>query len=202
MYALAAPPSTVLAEITRHQPAGMSKTGSSAGTFVEGVSYVPRSLPGWAYAAQLLVNITGSKTGGTLLRTDAQVLAYPRRTAAEYISPGRYHVLTISVTSMDSRPHAKRVVVTSVTAIAGIAALLNRSHAEPTVMANCPAIFASYRLTLAVSPRMTPAVVLTATRQSCLGIGVTVLGHKQPTLQAGDALVNAADRLLGYTPRP
>lgn len=201
MYALAAQPATALAEIAGRQPAGLTKTGSTSGSLAEGVSYAPKSLPAWAYAAQLLVNVTGSKTGGTLLRIDAQVLAYPSRTAAEYIDPARYHVLTISVSSMDSRPHGKRVVVTSAAAIADIARLVNRSHAEATVTANCPAIFANYRLAFAVTRHSAPAVVLTATMQSCLGIGVTVLGHKQPTLAVSGALVSAADRLLGYTPR-
>jgi hypothetical protein len=201
LFALPGQPATVLAALTRHPPAGMTSNGSSTSPLVHGVGYTPRSLPDWAYEAQLVVNAT-SGADGTLLRVDAQVLLFPSRSAAEYIKPGQYHVLTVSVTSMDSKPHSKRVVVTSATKIARIVALLNGSHAEPMVTLMCPLIYANYRLTLAATPHSAPAVVLTTTRNSCLGTGVQVRGHKQPTLEVGESLVNAADRLLGYTPQP
>ncbi len=193
-------------------PAGMSLTVTGQGTGLQGpvgaevayteVAYEPRSVPAGVNAAQLVLTIAADGSGGSLVRVDAQVIWYPRRSAAEYIVPGRYHALTVAVTVFNPTLHTITKVVTSPAAIAQLADALNRSQVEPLTFAGCPAIFVTYRLAFAVSPRSAPVVVVTATQQPCLGVQITVGGRKQPPLQDDASVVAIADRLLGFTPRP
>jgi hypothetical protein len=139
---------------------------------------------------------------GSLLRADAQVIWYPSRTAAEYIDPGRYHVLAITVTLYDPKLHTVHRVVTSQQVIARLAEALDRSQAEPPLDLNCPLEFATYRLALSVSANLRPAVVVSAARWPCGGTGVTVNGQPQPALADGGAAVALADQALGINPQP
>jgi hypothetical protein len=130
------------------------------------------------------------------------VIWYPPRSAAEYIDPARYHVLTVSVTIFNPRLHTISKVMTSRAAITELADTLNRSRVEPITFSFCPVIFANYRLGFAVSAHSEPVVVVTATRNPCLGAQITVDGRKQPPLQDEATVVAIADRLLGFTPQP
>jgi hypothetical protein len=200
------------AVLAAHVPAGMSLTVTSQGTGLQGpvgaevsyteVAYEPRSVPAGVNAAQLVLTIAADASGGSLVRVDAQVIWYPQRSAAEYIVPGRYHALTIAVTVFNPSLHTITKVITSAAAITQLADALNRSQAEPLTFAGCPVILATYRLAFSASPDQAPVVVVTATRQPCLGAQITVDGRKQPPLQDDAAVVAIADRLVGFTPRP
>lgn len=193
-------------------PPGLSISVTSLGTGLVGpvgamvayteVAYEPRSVPAGVDAAQLVLTIAADTSGGSVVRVDAQVIWYPPRSAAEYIDAARYDVLTIAVTVFNPNLRTITKVVTSQADITQLADALNRSKVEPTRIANCPAIFATYRLAFAVSPHQAPVVVVSATLQPCLGVQITVDGRKQPPLQDDATVVAIADRLLGFTPQP
>jgi hypothetical protein len=126
--------------LTAHAPAGMSQAstgeqGGPAGVAMEEVGYAARPVPAGIYAAQLVLTVAPVGPGGSLVRADAQVIWFPPRTAAEYIDPARYYVLTIAVMVADSRPHTMHEVVTSQAVITRLAEALNRSQVEPTTIA-------------------------------------------------------------------
>jgi hypothetical protein len=182
--------------------ASTGQGGGPGGVTMRDVSYTPRSVPAGIYSAQLVLTMVPDGSSASLLRADAQVIWYPPRTAAEYIDPARYHALTVTVTLYGRGVHTIRRVVTSQAVISQLAGALNRSQAEPSLTINCPLIFASYRLALAVSRHSRPVVVITATRWPCGGSGITVGGQAQPPLADNGAVVAIADRALGINPRP
>jgi hypothetical protein len=213
LFALRQPMDAVAAVVVAHAPAGMTwySTGGLLGpadrfrpvdvTSSE-VSYLARPVPAGIYAAQLVLTLAPARSGGSVVRADAQVIWFPPRTAAEYIGPGRYHVLAITVTTAGPRQHTVRKVVTSQAAIIRLAEALNSSPVQPVRIANCPMIFADYRLAFAVSRHSRPAVVVSATRNPCEGAQVRTDGRTQPPLEDEGTVVAMADRLLGVTPGP
>jgi len=213
LFALRQPTDAVAAVVVAHAPAGMTwdSTGESLGPAdrlrpvdVTGseVSYLARPVPAGIYAAQLVLTLAPARSGGSVVRADAQVIWFPPRTAAEYIGPGRYHVLTITVTTAGPQRHPLHKVVTSPAAITRLAEALNSSPVQPVLIANCPMIFADYRLAFAVSRHSRPAVVVSATRNPCEGAQIRADGRTQPPLKNEGTVVAMADRLLGVTPRP
>jgi hypothetical protein len=193
--------------LTAHVPAGMSlavtgETGGPAGVTSQEVGYAARSVPAGVDAAQLVLTVVPTMSGGSFVRADAQVTWIPPRTAAEYIDPARYHVLMIALTTFSPRLHTIHRVVTSQAAITRLAEALNQSQVNPITTEGCPSIFAAYRLAFAVSRQDAPGVVVTASLGPCEGAQVSVGGRKQPSLRDDAAVVAVADRLLGVTPRP
>lgn len=211
LFELPEPITTAAAFLSAHVPPGLFLSVSGQGTGLVGavgaqvayteVAYEPRSVPAGVYAAQLVLTIAANASGGSIVRVDAQVIWYPPRSAAEYIDAARYHALTVAVTVLNPVRTITKVV-TSQADIAQLADVLNRSQVEPLTFAGCPVSFATYRLAFAVSARQPPVVVVTATRQPCLGAQITVDGRKQPPLQDDATVVAIADRLLGFTPQP
>ena len=206
-FAVAEPPATLSRYLVAHVPDGMTSFGtgqlSGPGQPTElDVSYLARPVPAGIYSAQVVLTMVPDSSGGSLLRADAQVIWYPPRTAAEYVDPARYHVLTMAVTVYGRKVHTIHTIVTSRADIARLAAALNRSPAEPPVAFSCPATFVTYRLALSVSRRSRPVVVIWANSISCGGTAITVDGRAQPALADDGAVAAAADRALGYTPKP
>jgi hypothetical protein len=207
LFAVAQPLDALADVMAARVPAGMSwestgQGGGPGGVTERDVSYVPRSVPAGIYSAQLVLTMVPAGSGGSLLRADAQVIWYPPRTAAEYIDPARYRVLTVTVTVSGRSQQVITRVVTSRTVIGQLARALNRSQAEPALNLNCPLIFADYRLAFAVSRHRRPVVVVSATRWPCGGTGITVGGQPQPPLADNGAVVAIVDRALGINPRP
>jgi hypothetical protein len=197
------PMATVAALLASHVPTGMSlastsELGDPAGVEEQYVSYTPRRVQTGIYMAQLALSVAPAP-GGSIVRADAQVIWYPPRSAGEYIDPARYHALAITVTAYGIRPRTRSIIVTSRSAIADIAAALNRSPVVPVREAYCPGNVMDYRLALAVSPQARPMVMVYATRQPCLGVRIVVDGRVQPPLQDGGKVVGIADRLLAVT---
>jgi len=187
-------------------PAGMSLSGTGeasgpSGVTMREVAYQPRSVPVGIYSAHLVLTIVPSGPG-SLMRADAQAIWYPSRTAAEYIDPARYHVLTVTVTLFGRGVRTIRKVTTSRALIASLAEALDRSRAEPPVTFSCPLIFATYQLALSVSGNRRPGVVISATRWPCGGSRISVDGRPQPPLADEGAVVAVADQVLGFTPQP
>jgi hypothetical protein len=207
LFAAPQPLDALAAALAARVPAGLSLGGTGQGGGPDGVTmrevdYAPGSLPAGIYSAQLVLTMVPAASGGSLLRADAQVIWYPSRTAAEFIDPARYHVLTVAVTVYGRGERTINRVVTSRAVISQLAGALNRSLAEPPLTLSCPLIFADYRLALAASRHSRPAVVVTATRWPCGGTGITVGGRAQPPLADNGAVVAIADRALGINPQP
>ncbi len=207
LFAVAQPLDALAEIMAARVPAGMSWEGTGQGGGPGGVterdvSYVPRSVPAGIYSAQLVLTMVRAGSGGSLLRADAQVIWYPPRTAAEYIDPARYHVLTVTVTVSGRSQRVITRVVTSRAVIGQLATALNRSQAEPALTLNCPLIFADYRLAFAVARNRRPAVVVSATRWPCGGTGIAVGGQAQPPLADNGAVVAIVDGALGINPQP
>jgi predicted small lipoprotein YifL len=206
-FAVPASPAALSGYLVAHVPAGLTAggTGQSSGpgqpTELD-VSYVARKAPAGIYSAQVTLTIVPDSSGGSLLRADAQVIWYPSRTAAEYVDPARYHVLTLAVTIYGRSVHTIYKVVTSQADIARLAEALDRSPAEPPIAINCPAIWLTYKLSLSVSRHARPAVVISTNSIGCGGTAITVNGRPQPALADGGAVAAAANQALGYTPKP
>ncbi len=205
LFALPQPMDSALLAVSG--PAGLSRSGSGEGSgpggaaFAE-VSYTARRIPAGIYSAQLVLTAVPAASGGSLVRADAQVIWYPPRTTAEYIDAERYHAVTITITIVSPRQRTIRRVVTSQAVIRQLAGALDRSPADPVTSSGCAMIFATYRLAFALSPHGPPTTVASATRWPCGGVRVSAAGRIQPPLEDAGAVVAAADRLLGVTPRP
>ena len=204
LFALAQPMATAAAFLAAHVPAGMEAfgTGSASGpdgVTEEDVSYQPRSVPAGIAGAQLVLTVVPASSGGSLLRADAQIIWYPPRSAAEYLDPGRYHVLIISVSVSGQKPHTVHKVVTSRAFIARLARLLNGLPAEPLGTVACPAIFADYQVAFSVSRPSRPAVVISFNETGCGGTGITVHGRPQPPLEDHGSVAALVDQVVKVT---
>ena len=125
-FAVAQPPAALSDYLVAHVPDGMTSfgTGQLSGpgepTTLD-VGYLARPVPAGIYSAQVVLTMVPDSSGGSLLRADAQVIWYPSRTAAEYVDPARYHVLTMTVTVDGRKVHTIHKVVTSQADIARLA---------------------------------------------------------------------------------
>jgi hypothetical protein len=207
-FAAVLPPAALSSYLVAHVPDGMTSagTGQASGpgepTTLDVSYYLAGPVPAGIYSAQVVLTMVPNSSGGSLLRADAQVIWYPSRTAAEYVDPARYHVLTMTVTVAGRRVHTIHKVVTSQADIARLAEALNRSPAEPPVTIACPAIWVTYRLALSVSRHSRPVVVIWANEIGCGGSAIAVDGRPQPALEDNGAVAAAADHALGFTPKP
>ena len=207
-FAAPLPSNALSAYLVAHVPDGMASagTGQASGpgepTTLDVSYYLARRVPAGIYSAQVVLTMVPDGSGGSWLRADAQVIWYPPRTAAEYVDPARYHVLTMAVTVYGRKVHTIHKIVTSQADIARLAAALNRSPAEPPVAFACPASFVTYRLALSVSRHSRPVVVIWANSISCGGSAITVDGRAQPALADDGAVAAAAEHALGFTPKP
>jgi hypothetical protein len=205
LFALTQPMDAAAAFLAAHLPAGSSLGGTGEGSSPGGptmreVTDTPRSLPEGVSLAELVLTVVPDASGGSLLRADAQIVWYPPRTAAEYIDPGRYHVLTITVMIAGPRTRTLHKVITSQALIARLAEVLDRSPAEPAEAINCPMEFAGYRLALSVSRSSRPAVVISTTQWPCGGTAITVNGHPQPALADNGSAAALVRQFVSVTP--
>jgi hypothetical protein len=206
LFALAQPMDTAAAYLAAHVPAGLAPGGTGEGSGPDGVtmrevSDMVRSLPAGIAGAQLVLTVVPATSGGSLLRADAQVIWYPPRSAAEYIDPARYHVLSITVFVYGRRPHTVRKVVTSQAFIARLARALDRMQAEPPGAVACPADFEDDQLSFSVSAHSRPVVVVSANESGCGGAQVTVDGQAQPALADDGTVAALVRQVVSATPQ-
>jgi hypothetical protein len=205
LFALAEPMDTAAAYLAAHVPADLTPGGTGESSGPDGVtmrevSDMVRSLPAGIAGAQLVLTVVPATSGGSLLRADAQVIWYPPRSAAEYIDPARYHVLSITVSVYGRRPHTVRKVVTSQAFIARLAQALDRMQAEPPGVVACPADFEDYQVSFSVSAHSRPAVVVSANGSGCGGAQVTVDGRAQPALADHGTVAALVRQVVSATP--
>jgi hypothetical protein len=204
LFALAQPMTSAAAFLAAHVPAGLDEFGTgqesnSGGVTEMDVSYQPKQVPAGIAGAQLVLTVVPASSSESLLRADAQVTWYPPRTAAEYIDPARYHVLSITVSIWGRHPHTVHKVVTSQAFIARLATALNRMRAEPLGTVACPAIWAEYQLAFSVSRHGHPAVMVSANETGCGGAGITVNGRQQPPLDDPGTVAALVDQVVTVT---
>jgi hypothetical protein len=201
LFALTQPMAAAAAFLAAHVPPGLGPGGTASGSGpFQAVSYLARPLPAGIAGAQVVLTVVPAAAGGgSLLRADAQVTWYPARTAAEYIDPGRYHVLRITVSIGGRRPHTVRKLVTSRAVIARLAGALDRMQAAPSEVVSCPAIWADYQLAFSVSRQSRPVVVVSANQDGCGGAGITVNGRTQPALDDHGTVAALVDQVVTVT---
>jgi len=205
LFALAQPMDAVANFLVAWVPPGLSlaSTGqgsSPGGVTMREVSDMVRSLPAGVSAAMIVFTVVPATSGGSLLRADAQVTWYPPRSAAEYIDPARYHVVSITVWIAGRRPHTVHKVVTSQAFIARLAETLDRMPVTPAEEVSCPADFEDYQLSFSVSAHSRPAVVVSANESGCGGAQVTVDGRAQPALADDGTVAALVRQVVSATP--
>lgn len=147
---------------------------------------VPAHLPRGIAQARLAVVII-PRGSGSLIRAEVQVVWYPPRSAAEFINPGRYRSVTVTVPELsDTRRYATVTrAFTSRAVITQLAALLNRLPGMLPMAFFCPDMRAGfqpspYRLVFIPWSRRWP--VITAAPVGCFEGGIVVGKHRQPAL--------------------
>jgi hypothetical protein len=158
-----------------------------------------RTLPAGIEMTDLTVTLVPAAGGSSLVRADAQVTWYPPRTAAEHLNASAIRNLGLSVEVLNPRPHTVRRTVTSHSVIMRLVTLLNSLHAAPRMVLHCPAIMASYRVTLLVSaPGGRPLQSVTATPDGCGTDTFWASGKAQPPLDDPQSKLTAlVDGVLG-----
>lgn len=163
---------------------------------------VPAHLPRGIAQARLAVVII-PRGSSSLIRAEVQVVWYPPRSAAEYIHPGRYRSVTVTVPahSHASGNATRTRAVTSRAVIAQLASLLNRLPGMLPTGFSCPDMRAAlppspYRLVFTPQSRRWPTI--TAAPVGCFQGGIVVGKHRQPTLDfSRDKIIPAMLSLTG-----
>jgi hypothetical protein len=205
LWTVAEPMNSVYRFWSGHAPAGMawngSGQGSDHGTIIqESVSYGLKQLPAGVSAVSLTMTVAPAGAYASVIRADAQVIWYPARSAAEYI-PAGIHVVTVTASALNSRPHTVTKTVTSRSVIARLAAMLNGAYAMPRgSVFSCPLESFTYRLAFAKSAGATPYLVASDT--SCTGLQITAGGRGQPDLEAPPGLQNLVQSITHVRPFP
>ena len=205
LWRVAEPANAAYAFEARHVPPGMvwagSGQGSDRGTVTElSVSFRASRLPAGVAAAGLAITVAPAGPGASVLRADAQLIWYPRRSAAEYV-PAAVHAVTVSATAAGPHPHTVTKTTTTPSVVRQLAAMLNGVHAATGgYFASCPMYQASYRIAFAAWPRAAPHLVAKAT--TCPELQVTVGGHPQPALLVPAGLPAMLHHLTGVAAQP
>jgi hypothetical protein len=189
-----------------HVPAGLTGDGpggtldwgsysvSSAGYAVTSALTPVRLAPG-IYEEQIGF-ATAPAGSGAELRASVLVTWYPPRSAAEYVSPARYHSVTVSATLLDPELHTVSRTFTSAAVIAQLAGPLNQANAMPAGLSFlCPREDSILEVAFATAPGARPDVVVRGPGIGCGGATITVDGRSQPPLLSGFAVTAAS--LLG-----
>ncbi len=174
--------------LQHHVPAGTEVSGTGSGGSFMAVQYSLKAPPpGLEKFNMLLATLAVGPNGGTLVRADAEVIWYPRRSAAEYLPPAGYRSVTVMAAFTGrlglAQPRITRVF-TSQAVIARLARLLDGMHATAARIGNCPAILPRFRIEFVPrrrgNSRAAPVLVGPA---GCGGEVITADGRPQPILE-------------------
>ena len=194
-YRVPLPLSELDGYLLAHAPAGMTRSGYGstygpvAADVSDMVSYALRKVPAWAdQQTQLLVSAVPGRSGGTVLRVDAQVVWYAQRSAAQYLRPSAYRAVVVTAglptPASPNRYPTRQRTFTSPAALAALTGVLDGLHAQVGGALSCPAFLPDFRLSFV--PRSGPPVVVTPA--GCWGEAVTVGGRRQPMLADGSSM--------------
>jgi hypothetical protein len=189
-------PQAVLAWIRAHLPAGFTSDGSgsatypdpSSGTLIESQAdaFALSPVPGVLPQRDLVVTAVPYQ-GQTALRTDAQVVWLPARSAAERIPAGVRAVTVTPVFGLNRNARLDRLdrafTVTVPAQVARIVALADGLTVYPPGARSCPADFGgAMRLAFLTRPRGRVLARFTAEYGGCGGVSVSIGGKTQPEL--------------------
>jgi hypothetical protein len=187
----------VLRFLNHHHPRGMTETGSGEVTenwrVIKEVDYSPRHLPPAYKEIDLLVEVVRGHHGHAGIRTDAELVWYPPRSAAEHLTPGHFKSVTINAViygtgvSHEQRTFRQRAIIDK------LARVLNSAPASPGGWESCPVILESYTLTFTPVKGKAGATVQVP---GCFQLYVTVGGHAQPALADTGKIEEIAHNLL------
>src|SRR5262249_14561388 len=190
----------------RQVPAGMQPrwTGNVGNGTDRYVLDVPAHLPRGIAHANLEV-VVSPRGSGSLIRAEVQVVWYPPRSGAEYIHPGRYRSVTVTVPkpSEASQDAAVTRTFTSRAVITQLAALLNRLPVMLPTTFSCPAMKVGASpppppAGLVFTPRSRQWPTIAAAPVGCFQGGVVVGKHRQPALDfSRDKIIPAMLSLTG-----
>ena len=176
--------------LTRHVPAGMQPRwpGNVGNGTDRYVLDVPAHLPRGIAHANLEV-VVSPRGSGSLIRAEVQVVWYPPRSAAEYVHPGRYRSVTVTVPKLSDASRGDTVTrtFTSQAVITQLAALLNQLPGMLPTAFNCPIMRVGARplpspYRLAFTPRSRRWPTIAAAPVGCFQGGIVVGKHRQPAL--------------------
>jgi hypothetical protein len=190
LWTVSEPMSAVDAFWGRSEPAGMTSNGSGQNTSYgavtqEFVGYQLDRMPTGVNVATLSMTVTPAGPDASAIRADVQVIWYPPRSAAEYI-PASLSAVTITTSTLDGQGGGTQTF-TAPAVVQRLEAMLNGAYAVPLgSVFPCPLEQVSYRLDFATAPGAAPSVVVTDT--GCPGLGITVAGHAEPSLEIPAAL--------------
>jgi hypothetical protein len=203
-FVLPMPMSAAVRFLRAHPPAGMEANGTGISSDRSGVTeedvafYLSHPPTGITSDTELLVSLAKGPRGGTRARADAQVVWYPRRSAAEYLRASAIRSARISASFMNPSERRFVKVITSRRVITRLAALLDGMRATDNSIMFCPMIDASYHVTF--TARAGLRVVIDAA--GCARDDVVVNGTAQPPLwDPGERLINALHRVLALSSR-
>ena len=191
---LSHPPSGTLPGVTSRQ--------AVAGLADRADTYLLRTKPPGVFVAQLAVIVVPRPGGGSWLTADAHVAVARLSSAAERLDPAAYHVVTLSLTALNSEPHSATQVIRSAAVAARLPRLVNQMPPELAYSirpASCPALSVFYRLDFATSASGPPAANVAV--DLCGIESVTVHGIPGgPRADQDEKLLQAASQLLPVTP--
>jgi hypothetical protein len=156
-------------------------------------------LAGTAGAGELALKVVQLPDGSTGLRADAEVVWITPRPASEVIPAGTHRLwLRVDSSIPGNQPRQRPLLVVSGRRINAIVALLNALPAAQPGLRSCPADFGiSVRLSLYASRDVAPMAVAEIDPWGCGGVGLTILGTSEPSLQGGGLLITQIGKLLG-----
>jgi hypothetical protein len=168
--------------LSTHLPRGMvlDATGREfqigGATIMMFLSGDARHLPAGMEAVQLVDAIVPRRHGRSVLRVDAEVVWYPPRSRAEYLTPSRFREVRIASLSGNSRV----AIIRSRRLIRSLAVLADRLHAAAPVQHSCPLNYAAYQLVF--EPAVRGQSVVTVDANNCQCVMPTVGRAQQPPL--------------------
>jgi hypothetical protein len=135
-----------------------------------------RHRPAGIEAVQLVDAIVPRRHGRSVLRVDAEVVWYPPRSRAEYLTPSRFREVRIASLGGNGRV----AIIRSRRLIRSLAVLADGLHAAPPVQHSCPLNYAAYQLVF--EPAVRGQSVVTVDANNCQCVMVTVGRTQQPPL--------------------
>jgi len=191
------PMRAVIRFLDRHHPEGMTRTGSGEFTdhwrVEKEVDYTPRHTPAAYEEIDLLVEVVAGRHGHAGIRTDAQLVWYPPRSAAEHLDADHFKSVTIRAVIYGTGVGHERRTFRQHAIISKLARVLNSAPASPGGWMSCPAIWETYTLTFTPVKGEPGATVQVP---GCFQYGITVGGHAEPALADTGKVEKIANNLL------
>jgi hypothetical protein len=185
--------------LATHTPAGLKQFGSGSASgpgmvTTHSVTLAAVRLPAGISSLEVVETIVPGPNGTVLLRADAQVIWYPQRSAAEYLTAASFLGVRVQAPKAFGRGSATVTrIFTARAVIRRLVRLVDGLPASPGGVFNCPLITGTYEMTFL--PRAGHALAVVSV-PGCAADNVTVGGVPQPPLADFGRLTSAVRALL------